>query len=89
MYACIHKTRRGFFEGCAATWIGHLLFATHPLRPAIGGGSMPASCRVILASANIHLLLQYLLIRNKPQGGNRLSSAPIGAGLCRIVDMDF
>jgi len=83
------KLGADFSRGCAGKRIGNSLFATHPLRPAIGGGSMPASCRVILASANIHLLLQYLLIRNKPQGGNRLSSAPIGAGLCRIVDMDF
>ena len=83
------KLGADFPAGCAGRRRGHLLFVTHPLRPAIGGSSMPASCRVILASANIHLLLQYLLIRNKPQGGNRLSSAPIGAGLCRLVDMDF
>jgi hypothetical protein len=51
MYACITEIAAHFSRACAGRRIGHLLFVTHPHHAAIGGGSMPASYMVILASA--------------------------------------
>jgi hypothetical protein len=55
-----------FSRGCAGRRMGNSLFVTHPYYAAIGGGSMPASYMVILASANTYSLLQYLVARNRP-----------------------
>ena len=60
-----------------------------PTALRVANCSIPASCPVVLAVANLYSLLRYLVPSKKQQDGNRPLSARRGTGLCMMVDMGF
>jgi hypothetical protein len=81
MYACMPTIGPDFSVGCAGRRIDHLLFATHPYRPALCTGTQFAP----LSAPITHSSLQHELRREEPLLPNTSLSRGPREGSAAIV----